>query len=48
MPATDAYGAIYALLGSPNESSAMTGSMVVADSGLLIRGLTTPNRGGDL
>jgi NAD(P)-dependent dehydrogenase (short-subunit alcohol dehydrogenase family) len=47
MPATDAYGAIYALLGS-RESSAMTGSMVVADSGLLVRGLAAANRGGDL
>lgn len=48
MPATDAYGAIYALLGSASDSSAMTGSMVVADSGLLVRGLAAPNRGGDL
>jgi NAD(P)-dependent dehydrogenase (short-subunit alcohol dehydrogenase family) len=48
MPATDAYGAIYALLGSATESSAMTGSMVLADSGLLVRGLAARNRGGDL
>jgi NAD(P)-dependent dehydrogenase (short-subunit alcohol dehydrogenase family) len=48
MPATEAYGAIYALLGSANESSVMTGSMVLADSGLLVRGLAAPNRGGDL
>jgi hypothetical protein len=26
----------------------MTGSMVLVDSGLLIRGLAAPNRGGDL
>jgi hypothetical protein len=26
----------------------MTGSMVVADSGLLVRGLAAPNRGRDL
>jgi NAD(P)-dependent dehydrogenase (short-subunit alcohol dehydrogenase family) len=48
MPAADAYGAIYALLGSAHESSTMTGSMVLADSGLLVRGLTAPNRGEDL
>jgi len=48
MPATDDYGAIYALLGSATDSAAMTGSMVLADSGLLIRGLSAPNRGGDL
>ena len=48
MPAADAYGAIYALLGSANESSVMTGSMVLADSGLLVRGLAAPNRGEDL
>jgi NAD(P)-dependent dehydrogenase (short-subunit alcohol dehydrogenase family) len=48
IPATEAYGAIYALLGSASDSSVMTGSMVVADSGLLVRGLAAPNRGGDL
>jgi len=48
MPDTADYGAIYALLGSATESAAMTGSMVLADSGLLIRGLGAPNRGGDL
>jgi NAD(P)-dependent dehydrogenase (short-subunit alcohol dehydrogenase family) len=48
MPETDDYGAIYALLGSAQESAAMTGSMVLADSGLLVRGLAAANRGGDL
>jgi NAD(P)-dependent dehydrogenase (short-subunit alcohol dehydrogenase family) len=48
MPDTADYGAIYALLGSATESAAMTGSMVLADSGLLVRGLAAPNRGGDL
>jgi hypothetical protein len=36
------------LLGSKTESSAMTGSMVLADSGLLVRGLAARNRSGDL
>jgi NAD(P)-dependent dehydrogenase (short-subunit alcohol dehydrogenase family) len=48
MPDTADYGAIYALLGSAKDSAAMTGSMVLVDSGLLIRGLAAPNRGGDL
>ena len=48
MPDTDDYGAVYALLGSAKASAAMTGSMVVVDSGLLVRGLAAPNRGGDL
>jgi NAD(P)-dependent dehydrogenase (short-subunit alcohol dehydrogenase family) len=48
MPASDDYGAIYALLGSARESAAMTGSMVLADSGLLVRGLAARNGGGDL
>lgn len=48
MPETHDYGGIYALLGSAIESAAMTGSMVLADSGLLVRGLTALNRGGDL
>jgi NAD(P)-dependent dehydrogenase (short-subunit alcohol dehydrogenase family) len=48
MPDTADYGAIYALLGSRHESAAMTGSMVLADSGLLVRGLAAPNRGQDL
>jgi NAD(P)-dependent dehydrogenase (short-subunit alcohol dehydrogenase family) len=48
MPDTHDYGAIYALLGSARDSAAMTGSMVVVDSGLLVRGLAAPNRGGDL
>ena len=37
MPETADYGAIYALLGSVRDSAAMTGSMMLADSGLLIR-----------
>ena len=48
MPDTHDYGAVYALLGSAKDSAAMTGSMVVVDSGLLVRGLAAPNRGGDL
>jgi len=47
VPDPSAYGAIYALLGS-KESSVMTGSIVTADSGLLIRGLAAPAAGGDL
>jgi NAD(P)-dependent dehydrogenase (short-subunit alcohol dehydrogenase family) len=38
MPDTSDYGALYALLGSARDSAAMTGSMVLADSGLLVRG----------
>jgi len=41
------YGALYALLGS-RESSVMTGSIVNADSGLLVRGLAAPAGGRDL
>jgi NAD(P)-dependent dehydrogenase (short-subunit alcohol dehydrogenase family) len=48
MPAASDYGAIYALLGSATESAAITGSMMLCDSGLLIRGLASANRGGDL
>ncbi len=43
MPATDDYAAVYALLASPTESAAMTGSTVVVDSGLAIRGLAAPS-----
>jgi NAD(P)-dependent dehydrogenase (short-subunit alcohol dehydrogenase family) len=48
MPDTANYGAVYALLGSATESAAMTGSMVLADSGLLVRGIVSPNGGRDL
>ena len=47
VPDPAAYGAVYALLGS-KESSVMTGSVVNADSGLLVRGLAAPAGGGDL
>jgi hypothetical protein len=40
VPDTDAYGAAYAMLGSATESSAMTGTTIVVDSGLLIRGMS--------
>lgn len=46
LPSNDDYGGIYALLGSAADSAAMTGTVVVVDSGLLVRGLTTPNGGG--
>ncbi|HKP42733.1 SDR family NAD(P)-dependent oxidoreductase [Mycobacterium sp.] len=46
LPSNDDYGGIYALLGSASDSAAMTGTVVVADSGLLVRGLTSPNGGG--
>jgi NAD(P)-dependent dehydrogenase (short-subunit alcohol dehydrogenase family) len=36
------YAATYTLLASPTGSAAMTGTVVPVDSGLLIRGLTTP------
>jgi NAD(P)-dependent dehydrogenase (short-subunit alcohol dehydrogenase family) len=39
VPDTDAYGAAYAMLGSATESSAMTGTTIVVDSGILIRGI---------
>ena len=39
VPETDEYGAAYAMLGSRTESSAMTGTTIVVDSGLLIRGM---------
>jgi NAD(P)-dependent dehydrogenase (short-subunit alcohol dehydrogenase family) len=48
MPDPADYGALYALLGSATHSAAMTGSMVVADSGLLVRGIAAPNAGHDL
>ncbi|HKP80187.1 MAG TPA: SDR family NAD(P)-dependent oxidoreductase [Phenylobacterium sp.] len=48
VPANDAYAGIYALLGSATETAAMTGSTIVADSGLLARGLAAPAGGLDL
>jgi cis-2,3-dihydrobiphenyl-2,3-diol dehydrogenase len=48
MPDPADYGAVYALLGSAKESAAMTGSMVLVDSGLLARGIGSPNGGRDL
>ena len=48
LPQPADYAGLYALLGSTAESAAMTGSMVVADSGLLTRGLAAINAGKDL
>jgi NAD(P)-dependent dehydrogenase (short-subunit alcohol dehydrogenase family) len=48
VPDNAEYGGIYALLGSAAESSVMTGTVVIADSGLLARGMASPNRGVDL
>lgn len=48
LPAVEDYAGIYLLLGSRTESAAMTGTVVVADSGLLVHGLDSPNAGGDL
>lgn len=45
VPEADEYGAVYALLGSASESSAMTGEVVVVDSGVLVRGLCRTVRG---
>lgn len=47
LPHTDDYAGVYALLGS-RESAVITGTVVVADSGLLVRGLAASNLGGDL
>lgn len=46
LPSGDDYGGVYALLGSQSDSAVMTGTVVVADSGLLVHGLTAPNGGG--
>ena len=46
LPSNDDYGGVYALLGSATDSAAMTGTVVVVDSGLLVHGLTAPNGGG--
>jgi NAD(P)-dependent dehydrogenase (short-subunit alcohol dehydrogenase family) len=48
VPDNAEYGGIYALLGSATESSVMTGTVVIADSGLLARGTASPNGGADL
>ena len=48
LPEVEDYAGIYVLLGSRSESAAMTGAVVVADSGLLVHGLAAPNAGGDL
>lgn len=48
LPDVADYGSIYAFLASASESAVMTGTTVVADSGLMIRGLAAPNAGGDL
>jgi NAD(P)-dependent dehydrogenase (short-subunit alcohol dehydrogenase family) len=45
MPSTDDYASVYALLASPTDSAAMTGSTIVVDSGLAIRGLAQPSAG---
>jgi NAD(P)-dependent dehydrogenase (short-subunit alcohol dehydrogenase family) len=42
VPSTDAYSSVFTLLASPEESGVMTGTVITADSGLGIRGLTTP------
>jgi NAD(P)-dependent dehydrogenase (short-subunit alcohol dehydrogenase family) len=48
LPEVDDYAGVYALLGSASESAAITGSVIVADSGLLVHGLASPNGGGAL
>ena len=42
VPSTEAYGGLYTLLANAADSGHMTGSMIVADSGLRIRGLARP------
>lgn len=42
VPSTEAYGGLYTLLANAADSGHMTGSMIVADSGLGIRGLARP------
>lgn len=42
VPTTDDYGGIFTMLASSNDSGLMTGTMIVADSGLGIRGLARP------
>jgi NAD(P)-dependent dehydrogenase (short-subunit alcohol dehydrogenase family) len=48
LPDAADYGAIYALLGSATDSAAITGSVMVVDSGLLVRGIASTNAGADL
>jgi NAD(P)-dependent dehydrogenase (short-subunit alcohol dehydrogenase family) len=48
VPQTADYAGIYALLASRAETVAMTGSTIIADSGLLIRGIGQVNGGGSL
>lgn len=42
VPAIDAYAGIFTLLASAEQSGPMTGTVITADSGLSIRGLTKP------
>lgn len=42
VPTTDDYGGIFTMLATPRDSGLITGTMVVADSGLSIRGLARP------
>lgn len=39
IPSTDSYGGLYTLLAAPADSGHLTGTMIVADSGLSVRGL---------
>ena len=48
IPKTSDYAGLYALLASRSETVAMTGSTIIADSGLLARGLARPNGGSAL
>jgi NAD(P)-dependent dehydrogenase (short-subunit alcohol dehydrogenase family) len=48
LPDAEDFGGIYALLGSAKETAAITGTVVTADSGLLIRGLPQAHPGSDL
>lgn len=42
VPTTDDYGGVFTMLASSQDSGLMTGTMIVADSGLGIRGLARP------
>lgn len=42
IPLSDAYGGLFALLASRRDAGHITGSMMTADSGLAIRGMTQP------
>ena len=48
MPKTSDYAGLYALLASRSGTVAMTGSTIIADSGLLARGIARPNGGSEL